>query len=111
MASSKSIISLLEEINYNDTQVLNIFVKYKLVERYKTDVKYYQELIVAEGDRWDLLSYRNYGTTELWWLIAIFNNVVDPFETMQVGQILTIIQPEYLQEVLLALRRAQRENI
>jgi len=27
--------------------------------------------------RLDIISYRNYNTVDLWWIIAIFNNIVD----------------------------------
>ena len=30
---------------------------------------------VAEGDTWTNISYRNFGTIKLWWLICKFNNI------------------------------------
>lgn len=29
--------------------------------------------VIKQNDRLDLLSYRNYGTTSLWWAIALYN--------------------------------------
>lgn len=39
-----------------------------------------QEVIVSERykNRLDLVSYDYYGTTDLWWLIGLYNNIDDP---------------------------------
>ena len=31
--------------------------------------------IAQDGDRWDLLAYRFYGDSQLWWFIARVNNL------------------------------------
>jgi len=108
--STKSIINLLEEIEYSGIEALNIFSRYELIEKYKSGIKFYQEYIIKENDKWDLIAYNFYGTEELWWLIAIFNSVVDPFQKLQAGNTLKIIQSQYLQEILLAFRRATLQN-
>lgn len=33
--------------------------------------------VTQGGDRWDTLSYRFYGTTSNWWVLAKANNLVD----------------------------------
>lgn len=49
----------------------------------------------GEG-RLDLLSQYQYGTTELWWVIALVNNIVDPFVGSAVGDVLRIPRKERL---------------
>jgi Base plate wedge protein 53 len=34
---------------------------------------------VKQGDTWPMISYKLYGTTRLWWVIAQVNSVIDPF--------------------------------
>lgn len=34
-------------------------------------------IIATEGDRIDLLAYRYYGETRMWWVIAVANNLND----------------------------------
>lgn len=42
-----------------------------------------KEIILDSGlkTRFDLISYQQYGTTDLWWLIAIYNEVSDVTDT------------------------------
>lgn len=111
MADTKALASLFDTITYDGQDALNIFAKYHLIEQYKSSIQYSDEYTITEGDRWDILAYKLYGTPFLWWTIAIFNNVVDPFQTMEPGTKIKIIKPSYVSEVLLALRRAKRSTI
>jgi len=40
--------------------------------------------------RLDLLSYKVYGTPYLWWVIALANDIMDPFDQTAVGNLLMI---------------------
>jgi len=46
------------------------------------------------------LSYQIYGTTYLWWLICIVNNIRNPFDPSITGKTLKIINPSYVKQVL-----------
>jgi len=46
------------------------------------------------------LSYQIYGTTYLWWLICIVNNIQNPFDPALSGKTLKIIKPNYINFVL-----------
>jgi nucleoid-associated protein YgaU len=52
-----------------------------------------KEHIVAPGDTWQNISVRFLGTAELWWLIAEFNRVLDPFTELTAGRRLIIPSP------------------
>lgn len=43
----------------------------------------------AEG-RIDIISYVNYETVDLWWLIAQFNNIIDPINELCTGRVIRI---------------------
>ena len=76
----KSKINLYSNISYNNIDSLNIFSKYELVEAYKTNIRFYFEYDISPTDRWDTLANDFYGSVDLWWLIAVFNSVNEPFE-------------------------------
>ena len=38
----------------------------------------------------DLISYRAYGTPDLWWVIYEFNNIIDPIFGVKPGQVFRI---------------------
>lgn len=43
----------------------------------------------AEG-RIDIISYLHYETVELWWLIAQFNDIINPLDELHSGKVLKI---------------------
>ena len=51
----------------------------------------YQEYKISNGDNFYSLSYRYYNTFQLWWVIAIVNNIDNPFEiNNMIGKIIKI---------------------
>ena len=46
------------------------------------------------------LSYQIYGTTYLWWLICILNDIQNPFDTNNAGKVIKVLKKEYLKTVL-----------
>lgn len=59
--------------------------------------KLYQ-VLVAQGDRRDLLGWRHLGDPELWWQLADGNGALDPRElTATVGALLRITLPPGVQ--------------
>ena len=55
---------------------------------------------VAEGDTWTNISYRNFGTIKLWWLICKFNNIKNPFEEIEAGKIIKIPSKELMETII-----------
>lgn len=108
--SFKSIINLYDTHTYFNYTSYNIFSKYKLMDKYKKNSIFYQEYIIAEDDRWDIIANKFYGSTNLWWIIALYNDVKDPFQYLQKGNKLKIIQPQYLSDILLAIRKVKKEK-
>ncbi len=43
-----------------------------------------------EAGRLELISYREYGTVELWWLIGTYNGIILPLEELVEGTMLEI---------------------
>lgn len=55
----------------------------------KRQVDYYR--VTAEDiGRPDMISWKNYGTVQLWWLIMTVNQIYNPLLDLVVGQVLTI---------------------
>jgi len=49
---------------------------------------------------WHILSYKLYRSTDLWWLIAVINDIKNPVILPQGGDILKVIQQGRINEVL-----------
>ena len=61
---------------------------------------FYREHVVSSGDYWTKLSRKYYGSTELWWLICVVNNIVDPFSIPEPGTVLKILNQEIVGEIV-----------
>lgn len=46
--------------------------------------------VIKQKDRLDLISYRNYGTTSLWWAVAFFNPTIYHPLILTVGSTINI---------------------
>ena len=52
-----------------------------------------RDYTVQPGDTWPAISLRFLGSAELWWIIAEFNRILDPFESLVPGVHLVIPSP------------------
>ena len=55
-------------------------------------------------DAWTLISYKFYNRTDMWWLIALFNDVYDTFSPIESGMTLKIPKPDYVRMILDAIK-------
>lgn len=58
------------------------FMDLKITRQFK--IKGYNQF------RADLISYEIYETPDVWWLILLANDIVDPFEELYMGRVLDI---------------------
>ena len=80
-----------------ETKFMNIFKSVKINEDAQTDILAYDTYEVSEDEFWDNISYTVYGTPFLWWVIALMNNVTNPFEELVAGTNIKILKPQNLQ--------------
>lgn len=81
-----------------ETQFMNIFKTLRVNKDVKTDI-YAFDTYEIEGENqafWDNISFDLYGTPFLWWIVAIFNDVVNPFEELEPGGNLQVLKSDYL---------------
>ena len=103
-SGTKSIINILGYTEYEEETIVNIFQKFSIKQSRLLSVNFYDEYIVQYADRWDTISYKIYDTPHLWWLVANYNGVIDPFTELVVGEKIKIIKPELVSSLLLDLR-------
>lgn len=62
-----------------------------------------QKYVLRENDihRFDNISYKYYGTPELWWIIMAVNNIIDPFNDPYEKMVLRILPLNYVEYALL----------
>jgi hypothetical protein len=62
--------------------------------------EYFYLYKVISNKSWTLISYENYNTIHLWWLICLINGIDNPVNFPENGTILKILKNEYVGEVL-----------
>lgn len=101
---TRSIINILGKTDFEGEEIINIFNAFRIGEDKTANVSFYDEYIVEDGDRWDRLSYKFYNTVQLWWLLAKYNDIKDPFTGLVVGEEIKIIKPSLISGLILSLR-------
>ena len=63
-------------------------------------VEVYYTITLQKSLPWTVISYNEYGTVNLWWLIVLTNGVINPVNMPGAGTILKIIKSEYVPTIL-----------
>jgi hypothetical protein len=64
------------------------------------DNEYFFTYNIQKNTPFTTLSYQAYGTTQLWWLICIVNDIKFPQDPKLVGKTIKIIKREYIKPIL-----------
>lgn len=91
--------------NDRETKFLNIFRSYIINENSLRDISFFETYEVSNGEYWDNVSYNLYGSPFLWWVIALLNNISNPFEELEDGDQLNVLKDEYVYQLTDDLER------
>jgi len=72
------------------------------------DPDFYREVILTRREPWSVISFREYGTMDLWWLIVIVNNINNPVAFPPPGTKLRIIRKPFLKTIVDDIKRQLR---
>jgi hypothetical protein len=79
---------------------LNIFRCYVLNDAVQNNILFYLTHEVSDSDWLDTIATTYYGTPNLWWLVAMINNMMNPFEGLEPGTNLKILKSDYVYQIL-----------
>lgn len=96
-----NIFSQFKDKNGNYVFNINDSISIDLTD---TSSTLYYDHIVAAKDTYHTISYRYYGTTRLWWLIAKMNNVTDATKLPEKSTVLKVLNPAYINIVLSSIK-------
>lgn len=96
--SSISHLNLFPILIDNDgsTRFLNLFRSYRINDDVVSDVVFYDSYEVSNGEYWDDIAFNVYGIPQMWWIIALINNISNPFEELEAGDTLKILKESYV---------------
>lgn len=67
------------KIKYNNLTSINLLAKVDLIEKYNNEYNKFYDYVVREGERPDIIAYKEYGDASLDWVIYIVNKIIDPY--------------------------------
>lgn len=100
--SHLKLFNILEDVD--KTKLLNIWRSFTFNEDVIDNTPYYETYEVENEDWWDNIAYKFYDTPNLWWVIAMMNNIVNPFEELEIGSNIKILREQYLYQLLKEIR-------
>lgn len=68
------------------------------------DPSSFYEIQMDRSMPWTAISYNEYRTMDLWWLMMVVNKINNPMEFPQAGTKLKIIYPQFVRAVLTKLK-------
>lgn len=101
--SQLQLFSLMYDSDEN-IKFVDIFNSYVLNENTFNNTFFYPYL-VEHDDWWENISFEVYGTQYLWWVLALVNNVVNPFEELNVGEEIMVLKPTYIYNILKDIKK------
>ncbi|KFZ26487.1 MAG: hypothetical protein KQ78_01299 [Candidatus Izimaplasma bacterium HR2] len=71
---------------------LNIFRSYNVNEEIYNNESLFDYYTIQEDDWLDNISVFHYRTPYLWWLVALFNSIDNPYEELEEGRVLRVLR-------------------
>ncbi len=99
------------EIDDDGKYLLNIFRTYTVNEDIKNDLIYYQLFNLNESDWWENISFSFYDGVDLWWVNALMNDVINPFEEMSPGQNVKILKKQQIPRIVREIKYRSEEHV
>ena len=93
-----------------ETKFMNIFRSYILNDEVFTETAFDTTYEVGNGEFWDNISWNLYETPYLWWILAILNNTVNPFEELEDGDILKVLRADFVYTLVKDLERIAEQK-
>lgn len=105
--NSTSFLNLFDILLDTDrsTKFMNIFKSYTVNDQATTDILFFDTHEVDSNAWWDDISVEFYGTPYLWWVIALMNDIINPFEELEAGDNIKVLKPDYLYTILKDIER------
>lgn len=68
------------------TTVKNLFSKYDVIFEYKNNIEVILKYEIKDNELMDNVSYNVYGDHNFWWIVALFNDIQNPYKDWPLTQ-------------------------
>lgn len=84
----------------SDNQYFYNLTKAISLNNYEVDDSKVNLVQVKKRSPWTTISFNNYKTIELWWLICLVNKIRNPVIIPAQGTYIKVVKPEYVKQVV-----------
>jgi len=102
--SNTSMLNLFNILYDSDERIyfMNIFRNYIINEDIERSVVHYDAHEIDDSEFPDTIAYKYYNSQYLWWVIGLFNNIINPFEEFDTEnkEFVKILKTNYLYQLL-----------
>jgi hypothetical protein len=82
-----SIFNYYPYINYDNQTATHILNKAEVLSNTLRDQRKFFKYTIKNGERADIIAYREYGDSTLDWIIYIINNIIDPYKDWPLSEL------------------------
>jgi len=94
---------------FNDEASVYLLTKTLYLKTEDLDPNLYDVYEWELDDTWFLISYKIYGTINLWWLICKMNDIQEPIKEIETGTRIKILKENYLEIILESIKKQKEE--
>lgn len=84
----------------DENMLLNIWKNYSISDQIKDNEDYTTYYEVQDTDHWDNIAYQAYENENLWWIVALTNDVVNPFEELDSGESIKLVRDDFIYKII-----------
>ena len=66
-------------IGVQNMEILNLLARVRFLFNSVESNRTYTTYSIRHGDTPDIIAHQHYGSSDLWWLVLLFNDIIDPF--------------------------------
>lgn len=87
-------------LDHNGDYLFNLFQGYEIKDDIKDTEDYIIYHAVEHEDWWENIAYKYYENEKLWWVVAKTNDVINPFEELNTGEYIKVIDKRWLYSIV-----------
>ena len=70
----------------------------------KNDIVFYDTYEIDNKDFWENIADKVHDNINLWWVVCLINNIINPFEELEDGQNIKILRNYYISYLMREMR-------
>ena len=101
---NSSFLRMFNILDDDGIKFLNIFRSYAINDSVKNDIVFYDTYEIDNKDFWENIADKVHDNINLWWVVCLINNVINPFEELEDGKNIKILRNYYISYLMREMR-------